>query len=120
MSKSPIVVGVDGSDEAAAALHWAVGQAVLQGAPVVAVHAVGMREEHRGDPEHHGLDGDMRAWTAELEALAPELVERRAVDGSPVMVLLAVADEVDAGLIVVGNRGIGRRTGVLLGSTSRS
>ena len=39
-------------------------------------------------------------------------------DGNPVQVLLAVADEVDADLIVVGSRGFGGFPTLLLGSTS--
>ena len=119
-----IVVGVDGSPNACRAVQWAAGLAARTGARVVAVHALGLL--------FHGEDGEVRPaqpmraeiqqklereWCAPLVA-AGVTYEGRAIDGSPVMVLLSVADEVDADLVVVGSRGLGGFPELLLGSTS--
>ncbi|WP_175272166.1 universal stress protein, partial [Prescottella equi] len=50
-----------------------------------------------------------------LGAGAKDIVER-AVVGAPVDSLLALVDEVEADLLVVGNRGLNTLTGRLLGS----
>ena len=87
-------------------------------APVVAVCAVGLlaaaasRGMHREINEH--LEGD---WT-ERAPLPGVRMHTELRDGNPVQVLLAVADEVDADLIVVGSRGFGGFPDLLLGSTS--
>ncbi len=124
-----VVVGTDGSDNARHALAWVAGVAVPSDAEVVAVHCLGLlfhpdagalgpgalepAQSHR-DEIRALLDG---AWTAPLRDAGVRFrAELR--DGSPVTVLLAVADEVDADLLVVGRRGAGGFPGLLLGSTS--
>lgn len=119
-----IVVGTDGSDNARRALGWAASLASACGAEVVAVHCLGLlfhptatdlepAQPHR-DEIRALLDGE---WSAPLrDAGVEHRTELR--DGSPVSVLLAVADEVDADLVVVGSRGVGGFPGLLLGSTS--
>jgi nucleotide-binding universal stress UspA family protein len=128
------VVGTDGSDNARHALRWVAGLARASDAEVVAVHCLGLlfhpgagvlgpgalgpgalepSQSHR-DEIRALLDGD---WTAPLrDAGVRHRAELR--DGSPVTVLLAVADEFDADLLVVGRRGAGGFPGLLLGSTS--
>jgi len=119
-----IVVGTDGSDNARRALAWAASLAAACGAEVVAVHCLGLlfhptatdlepAQPHREEIRAL-LDGE---WTAPLrDAGVVHHGELR--DGSPVTVLLAVADDVDADLVVVGSRGVGGFAGLLLGSTS--
>lgn len=121
-----IVVGVDGSEAAAAALRWSATVARRSGATLTIVHAylaplayVGPEEviEHL-DPELHaatmaGLHRHLEATGADLEGL--EVVRRlhpgRATDG-----LLTWSAEAD--LLVVGERGTGGFPGLLLGSTA--
>jgi nucleotide-binding universal stress UspA family protein len=119
-----IVVGTDGSDNARRALDWVAALAGACGAEVVAVHCLGLlfhptasslepSQPHRAEIGAL-LDGE---WTAPLRmAGVPYTTTLR--DGSPVTVLLAVADDVGADLVVVGSRGVGGFPGLLLGSTS--
>jgi len=120
-----ILLGVDGSPESDRAATFAATLARHLGADVVAVHAVGLLDvwpEHpHGEKDHdpHGpvevlLEGP---WTAPLrrDDIPLRLVVR---DGPPSIVLLDVADEVDADLIVLGSRGAGRGDLDSLGSTS--
>lgn len=118
-----IVVGVDGSENAARAVHVAADLAALAGAEVVAVHAVGLLEGG-GDgtltpaDRHAALRDELeQRWCRELgDAGVQTSHELR--DGNPVVVLLAVAEEVGADLIVLGSRGLGGFPELLLGSTS--
>ena len=119
-----IVVAVDGSENSLVAVEWAAGLAVLVSAEVVAVHALGLLEPlGSGDPvptfPHRDEIQQLfeTTWCAALDAAG---VPTRRVfrDGPAVSVILSVADEVDADLIVVGSRGLGGYPELLLGSTS--
>lgn len=119
-----IVVGVDASENAKRALEWAAGMAALVGAEVVAVHALGLLDRiGTGAPVPSQTHRDEitalfeREWCAALDA-AGVACRRLVRDGNPVSVLLAVGDEVDADLLVVGSRGLGGFPELLLGSTS--
>jgi nucleotide-binding universal stress UspA family protein len=123
-----IVVGVDGSDHARKALQWAVDEARLRHAQLVAVHAWhypylssgplapapevplnGIEDEARGVLDH-ALE---RIDTDGLE----QPIERLSVcDGSAHALLDAAKD---ADLLVVGSRGRGGFAGLLLGSVSQ-
>jgi nucleotide-binding universal stress UspA family protein len=124
-----IVVGVDGSGNSLAAVGWTAALAAALGAEVVAVHALGLLEQM--EPAHPASDPPASShphrdeirerfehdWCAPLDAAG--VVSRRIVrDGNPVSVLLAVAEEERADLIVVGSRGLGGYPELLLGSTS--
>jgi len=98
-----IVVGLDGSVHGEDAAAWARAVASRVGAAVVQVHARGMIE--------HGTD--RRAVTA-----APIDGDVVVEDGDPVSVLLRVAEERGADLLVVGRRGSSTDPDLLLGSTS--
>jgi nucleotide-binding universal stress UspA family protein len=119
-----VVVGVDGSDNSLVAVEWAAGMASIVDAEVVAVHALGLLERlGQGDPvpsfRHRDEIRDLfeTTWCAPLDSAGVR--SRRLIrDGTAVSVLLAVADEVDADLIVVGSRGLGGYPELLLGSTS--
>ncbi len=126
-----IVVGVDKSDGAKAALRFALEEARLHGATLRAVHA--WQPAYLGAP---GIDGPFSYAGDELEALrrAAETaldtalqevaadtggvtVERRLVEGAPAAVL--VEESRDADLLVVGSRGLGGFAKLLLGSVSQ-
>lgn len=118
-----IIVGIDGSEQSAAAAAVAAKLAEPLGAKVVAVHSFGLLE--RFDPEQgHVSSSERRAvvadrlgrWTASLAGLD---LERLVVDGNAVEALLGAVEHEDD-LIVVGRRGAGSgsRASTTLGSTS--
>lgn len=118
MSIDRIVVGTDGSDNATRAVSEAAELARASGAELVAVCAVGLLAGAATPGSHEELrrhlDGE---WTDAVRR-SGVTVSTELRDGNPVQVLLAVADEVDADLIVVGSRGFGGFPTLLLGSTS--
>jgi nucleotide-binding universal stress UspA family protein len=115
-----IVAGVDGSPSSVEALRWAARQAELTGAQLEAVTTWHFPANYGGYP----IDGDWQAnaeavlETAIQEALGelPSGLSRQVLAGHPVPVLLAAA--AGAELLVVGTRGHGGFTGLLLGSVS--
>ncbi len=124
---SRIVVGVDGSEASIAALSWAIQEASLRDSPIVVVHAwqvpyagdvVGMvatvRPEDLDASGNEVLDHSISA----AGPIPPEVrLERLVSSGSPAGVLVELAEQDD--IIVVGTRGRGGFTGLLLGSVSQ-
>lgn len=117
-----IVVGVDGSSNAEVALRWALGEADLHGAELVAVMAWDyLNQRHadgsdRFDPSY-GPDQAREALHAAVRAVEPPrpLVER-VVLNLPAQALIDVG--ADSDLLVTGARGLGGFKGLLLGSVS--
>lgn len=124
----PVVVGVDESAEAAAAIAMAFDAAELRGVPLVAVHAWDIG---RGNTawEAAGWNEDADALQLQLAEMAKGLladqqrahpdvrVDLRVIRARPHEALLKAAK--DAGLLIVGSRGRGGFAGLLLGSTSK-
>ena len=127
----PIVVGVDGSDGSLQALRWAIDEARLRGARLVAVHAwlapYAPAMPGVGEPAMLPVDRELVAQAAgeALEASLREVgtsvegieIERAVSEDSPGRALLDRAEGAD--LLVVGSRGHGRIAGALLGSISQ-
>jgi nucleotide-binding universal stress UspA family protein len=121
-----IVVGVDGSEQSAAALRWALGEAEVRDQGVVALlawdlfsqfHADGSR---RFDPDYGDAQADaaLAAFVdTSVGAEAAGRVARRVVCDLPVPALLDASE--GAALVVVGARGLGGFRGMLLGSVSQ-
>lgn len=124
MKLDRIVVAVDGSENSLAALRWAADLGEQSGAEVIAVHALGLLErfdtDEREPSQPHREEIQHRFETMWCEPLdRPEVRCRRLMrDGNPVSVILSVAEEEDADLLVVGSRGLGGYPELLLGSTS--
>lgn len=119
-----ILVGVDGSGRATEALRWARREAQLRDLRLTAVMAWDHLEQRHGDGDrdfdpHDGQSDAQAALRAAVEiALGPDVadVECRAVCGHPAAAVLEAG--ADAALVVVGARGLGGFTELLLGSTS--
>ena len=126
-----IVVGVDHSDGARAALRFALEEATLRGVPLRAVHAwqfdsFGLAGIEGYVPASGADLSDLHdaagaALDATLRDVLPDLgnveIERRVVEGAPAAVLVEASQ--DAELLVVGSRGHGGFAGLLLGSVSQ-
>ena len=123
--EDPVLVGVDGSEEARRAVRWAAREAVLLGTGLRVVHAwmwplygvpLGPAP---GSPAEGGLEAQARAVLARCVAVAHEVAPHLSVEAE-LAVGAAEARLLDhagaAALIVVGNRGLGGFTGLLVGS----
>ncbi|QNG18628.1 universal stress protein [Rhodococcus triatomae] len=124
-----VVVGTDGSESSYRAVEKAAALAGDAGAKLFVACAY-----YPADPKDIGKDADVLGDEAyQITGAAPtyeilrtareravakgakDIVER-AVVGAPVESLLALVDEVEADLLVIGNRGLNTLTGRLLGS----
>jgi nucleotide-binding universal stress UspA family protein len=93
-----------------------------QGARVVALHVVPSPSSHgevvarqQGEGFHHELLGRLQALHAPAENVR---VEHRLEDGKEVETILRVADDIGAGLIVMGTHGRSGIARILIGSTA--
>jgi nucleotide-binding universal stress UspA family protein len=122
-----VVVGVDGSTQSIAALHWAARYAAATGAAVRAVLAWHYPSAAGGPPVgvapapvRHESETIMQAVLDDAikEAFSgrSDEVEARLVYGHPAQMLIDQSKEAD--LLVVGNSGHGAFTGMLVGSVS--
>jgi nucleotide-binding universal stress UspA family protein len=124
-----ITVGIDGSEHSVKALEWAIREAAVQHSPVtvLTVHVVPM-DGWTGSPYTLPIDAtDLKKAeqtaeemtlkvTSQLGGTQPASVKVRAVSGFPAQELIEASR--DADLIVVGSRGSGGFTKLLLGSVS--
>ena len=133
MSSGVIVVGVDGSPESRHALRWAAEEARQRGARLRVVHAwtlpaaIGVADAVLGHPviQEPPLDELKESLAQEAERVLDDAlvgfedieIEREVVEASPARALLRAAEGAD--LVVVGSRGRGGFTGLLLGSVSQ-
>lgn len=123
-----IVVGVDGSGGSTHSLSAAISEAELWGAELTAVEAVPMassagvlawlpatvdREAILEEVRH-----DLRRVCDKLGARREVKIRYHALDGNPAALLTEFSTAAE--MIVVGTRGGGGFTGMLLGSTSQS
>lgn len=124
---APIIVGVDGSPSAEAALRWAVDEGHRRGVPVRAVTLWSLLDQEPAEPTHHfnPLYDDAAAEEALAAVVqrvlgpdAAEAVEREAACDLPANGLRGAAERAESPLLVVGARGIGGFKGLLLGSVS--
>jgi nucleotide-binding universal stress UspA family protein len=123
MTSQRIIVGVDSSTGARAALEWAVDECHLRGCTLVVLHAL---DGHDGQPA-----GD-RQGSNDYNHFAEQLLTRRAADASarrpgvavttllshdlPAETLIDLSADVE--MVVVGTRGSNGFTSSMLGSVS--
>jgi nucleotide-binding universal stress UspA family protein len=117
-----MVLGYDGSESANAALEQTARRAPKLGAEVVVVFAYYVTPLGGGEAYHDyriALEEvgrhELRRAVADLQG-AGIAVSSRIEQGKPADVILAVAEEVGAGTIVVGTVGENPISGALLGS----
>jgi nucleotide-binding universal stress UspA family protein len=124
-----IVVGIDGSETAKLAARWAASEAKLRDADLMFVCAwevpaqtfgfgyTAIPEALVGDLAK-GAEATLADALEKVRSESPEVsVETAAVEGQPARVLLDASE--DAGLLVVGSRGLGGFRDLLLGSVSQ-
>jgi nucleotide-binding universal stress UspA family protein len=126
IDRASVVVGVDGSAAALAAVRWAAARAVRDGRPLRIVHAyalplgfpAGVTEE---ESILAALRREGRRWLAEARDAATESMPLGRVDTELVAAPAATAllrESEDAAVLVAGNQGRNTLTGLLVGSTS--
>jgi nucleotide-binding universal stress UspA family protein len=130
MSQRRIIVGIDGSTGAAAALAWAVEYAPLIDAEVIVVHSMDVTMAMPpptvaappfvvDDALRTGMRDALHEWCAPLRESG---VEYRAelYEGNAVGAITQLAAQEGADLIVVGRRGHGGFSELVLGSVPHS
>ncbi len=129
-SQQRIVVGVEGSGGAKAALRWAIREAQIRGA-VIDVVTTFASTYVPASPDFNYVPLDPADLEAEVHKMQDAVVDevlaslggstieirRRVVRGRPADTLIAVAEGAD--MLVVGSRGRGGFRGLLLGSVSQ-
>jgi nucleotide-binding universal stress UspA family protein len=125
-----IVVGTDGSDTAAEAVRQATELAKLSAARLEIVSAFEPIPQQRVRQEAREAPGDIQyeigpredvnlileAAAGEAKKVGVEEVQTHAREGDPADAILDVAEEINADLIVVGNKGMTGARRFLLGS----
>lgn len=115
------MVGVDGSPASLTALTFAASEARLRGAQLDAVcawqypQAAGWGVVPDDFDPHHDMETTLAEAIASLDPPTP--ARQLVVQGLPAEVLLQAAEGAD--LLVVGSRGRGGFSGLLLGSVSQ-
>lgn len=122
----PVVVGVDGSASSTQAVHWSAMEAARRGVPLVLVHVwtpVPVSVPHAATLGHYedGLIARGNQWLAEASVVAQDAAPglttgTRMTSGSVAGQL--IGRSASAGLLVLGSRGLGGFTGLLVGSTA--
>jgi nucleotide-binding universal stress UspA family protein len=122
-----VVVGIDGSPESARALELGLAAVRRTGGTLVALHAYRYAPVAAAYAPNPGVDEFSARRLAEetlaqaldgVEARNPDVkIERRIAHGSSAAVLVAAAD--GAAALVVGARGLGGFTGLIVGSVSQ-
>jgi nucleotide-binding universal stress UspA family protein len=123
---TPVVVGVDGSESALAAVRWAADEARRRRLPLRIVHAHEIPVGYpRGFVDAHALSEALAAqakeWLDQARRTAEEAVPGLAVEVVEVTagaVTTLLAESTHAGLLVLGTRGLGGFSGLLIGSTA--
>ena len=121
---SNILVAIDGSSLARTALDFAVDLAPRYGASLLLVHAFPHVSDLLGTPQHeHLLAARTLIGQQLLEAARTQVgdaapVEIQLVEGPAAQAILRIAADAGCDMIVMGSRGHGQLSGLLLGSVS--
>ena len=116
-----IVVGVDGSEHARRALEWAIDEARLRGAELHLVHSWKFPPPSPlpdGGIAPADFEGAANAILDDACSIVPDgvAIRREIANDNAAHALVRCSERAD--LVVVGARGLGGFTGLLLGSVS--
>jgi len=123
----PVVAGVDGSDGSMRAVRWAARQAALWECPLRLVHAYAwpwiQQPFVAGVPSHYrqALMNAANDWLRKAADVAVQTAPELAVGTeliSSTAAQLLISESQRARMVVVGSRGLGGFTGLLVGSTA--
>jgi nucleotide-binding universal stress UspA family protein len=129
MAPKPVVAGIDGSEESLRAVDWGAREAVLRGLPLRIVSAAALLPRMTAHQAVPGLgtvsdtlrknrDRALAAAAERAAAAAPDLlVDVDELLGAPAYALTEAGS--GASMLVVGARGIGAFTAMVLGSVSQ-
>ena len=121
-----VVVGVDGSVQSDLAIRIGLAQAHRTGGSLIAVHSYRLPPLSATYAPHPGIDTEAHRVAAEelldralgdIENSTDVRVERRLMHGAPAAALVEAA--AGAAVLVVGARGLGGFSGLVLGSVSQ-
>lgn len=123
---APVVVGVDGSDSSLGAVRWAAEEARRRNVMLRLVHGYTMPAGYPPgfvDPRVlvEALESQGREWLDQARKTAEEAVPGLTVESVKVgagAVPALLAESARAGVVVIGTRGLGGFTGLLVGSTA--
>jgi len=125
-----IVVGIDDSEQAAAALRWALAEGVIRQASVEVVHSwspplsalpfgatlvIPVDEAAIDSAARASVDDLVDTALAEMDEQPPE-VQRTVLPGGPSVTLVEVSE--DADMLVVGSHGRSGLSRLMLGSVA--
>ncbi|MER5846390.1 universal stress protein [Streptomyces sp. NPDC002012] len=125
MMKLPLVSGVDGSETSLRAVDWAVDEAALHGLPLRLVYASRWEQYEGAAPALSPGRPSEQALADSIVETAAERARRRhpdvdvSVEVTPEEAVIALLHEGrNAEALIIGERGRGGLTGLLLGSVS--
>jgi nucleotide-binding universal stress UspA family protein len=127
MATKPVIAGTDGSQESLRAVEWAAREAMLRRTSlrIVAIPVLpprmtpspATRDTVAGMVEH-SMTRALAAAAQQAAALEPELaIQTQLLAGAPAEVLVGAGR--DASMLVLGSRGAGGFSAMILGSVSR-
>jgi nucleotide-binding universal stress UspA family protein len=129
MTSKPIIAGTDGSGDSLRAVEWAAREAALRRAPLQIVcvpallprmswHQPPRRPDDVAEAGYESYACALAAASERASELEPELaIETRLLFGPPARTLAETTAE--ASMLVVGSRGAGLFSALVLGSASR-
>lgn len=116
---SRILIATDGSSSAIEALEVGVELANEQSSDVTLVHVIPKNELRRGPAFEHPEQDDVLRDSAEVLRKGGIEAELKLLSGDPADEITWLAENLEAGLVVIGSRGRGAVQGALLGSVSK-
>jgi nucleotide-binding universal stress UspA family protein len=127
MATKPVIAGADGSRESLRAVEWAAREAAFRGTSLRIVAVPALPPRMTATPATPGTVADVieqstsQALAAAAEQAAAQqpglAIETHLVAGAPAEVLVGAAQ--DASMVVLGSRGAGGFSALILGSVSR-